>query len=78
MGWKYLIRTNEEARARAQRDLIVAIAKSLGQVDAAHFPDEPLLLSLSGILDQGLRDPLVQSYMARGTLDALKKLKDLL
>jgi len=47
-------------------------------VDAAHFPDEPLLMSLSGILDQGLGDPLVQTYMARGTLDALKKLKDLL
>ena len=74
----YKIRTNEEARARAQRDLIVAIAKSLGNVDAAHFPDEPLLMSLSGILDQGLGDPLVQTYMARGTLDALKKLKDLL
>jgi regulator of protease activity HflC (stomatin/prohibitin superfamily) len=74
----YKIRTNEEARARAQRDLIVAIAKSLGNVDTAHFPDEPLLMSLSGILDQGLGDPLVQTYMARGTLDALKRLKDLL
>jgi regulator of protease activity HflC (stomatin/prohibitin superfamily) len=74
----YKIRTNEEARARAQRDLIVAIAKSLGNVDATHFPDEPLLMSLSGILDQGLKDPMVQTYMARGTLDALKRLKDLL
>jgi regulator of protease activity HflC (stomatin/prohibitin superfamily) len=74
----YRIRINEETRARAQPDLIVAIAKSLGKVDAAHFPDEPLLMSLSGILDQGLRDPMVQNYMTRGTLDALQRLKDLL
>jgi regulator of protease activity HflC (stomatin/prohibitin superfamily) len=73
----YRIRTNEEARARAQRDLIVAIAKSLGRVDPSHFP-EPLLLSLSGILDQGLKDPLVQTYMTQGALDSLKQLKDLL
>ena len=73
----YEIRTNEAALAKAQRDLIVAIAKSLGRVDPSHFP-EPLLLSVSGILEQGLKDPLVQTYMAKGTLDALKRLQDLL
>jgi regulator of protease activity HflC (stomatin/prohibitin superfamily) len=73
----YRIRTSEEARARAQRDLIVAIAKSLQQVEPSHF-SEPLLLSLSGILDQGLRDPLVQTYMTQGALDSLKRLKELL
>ncbi|MBI1792678.1 MAG: hypothetical protein HYR70_00620 [Chloroflexi bacterium] len=71
------IRTNEAVLAKAQRDLIVAIAKSLGKVDSSHFP-EPLLLSVSSILDQGLKDPLVQTYMAKGTLDSLKKLQDLL
>lgn len=73
----FRIRTSEEARARAQRDLIVAIAKSLQRVEPSHFP-EPLLLSLSGILDQGLQDPLVQTYMAQGALDSLKRLKELL
>jgi len=71
------LRTIELVRAKAQRNLIVAIAKSLGRVDPSHFT-EPLLLSLSGILDQGLKDPLVQTYMAKGTLDALKKLQDML
>ncbi len=74
----YKIRTIEEARAKAQRDLIVAITKSLGRVDDPSRLPEPLLLSLSGILDQGLKDPLVQTYMARETLDALARLKDLL
>ena len=73
----FRIRTSEEARAKAQRDLIVAIAKSLQQVEPSHFP-EPLLLSLSGILDHGLRDPLVQTYMAQGALNSLKRLKELL
>lgn len=73
----YEIRTNEAAVAKGQRDLIVAIAKNLKRIDPSHFP-EPLLLSVSGILDQGLRDPLVQTYMAKGTLDSLKKIQDLL
>ena len=71
------IRTMEVARARAQRNLIVAIAKSMGRVDPSHFT-EPLLLSLSGILDRSLQDPLVQTYLAKGTLDALKKLQDMI
>jgi hypothetical protein len=73
----YAIRTNEAALAKGQRDLIVAIAKSLRRVDPSHFP-ETLLLSVSSILDQGLKDPLVQTYMAKGTLDTLKKIQDLL
>ena len=50
----YEIRMHEAVLARAQRDLIVAIAKGLEQVDSSHFP-EPLLLSVSNILDQGLK-----------------------
>lgn len=73
----YEIRAKEVAQAKAQRDLIITIAKTLARVDPAHLP-EPLLFSVSGILDQGLHDPLVQTYMAKGTLDALKKLQDLL
>ncbi len=73
----YEIRTNEAARARAQRDLIVAISRNLGRVDPSRFP-EPLLLAISGVLDQGLKDPLVKTYIAKGALDSLKKLQDLL
>jgi regulator of protease activity HflC (stomatin/prohibitin superfamily) len=74
----YKIRVSQEARARAQCELIAAVARSLGKVDPSHFPDESLLMSLSEVLDQGLRDPIVQTYMARGNLDALKRLKELL
>jgi hypothetical protein len=73
----YEVRTNEAVQAMAQRDLIVAIARSMGKVDPSRFP-ESLLLSVSSILDQGLKDPLVQTYMAKGALDSLKRLQDLL
>jgi hypothetical protein len=71
------IRVSEAARAEAQRELIVSIAESLEQTDRSHLV-EPLLLSLSKILEQGLKDPLAQTYMARETLDALKLLRDML
>jgi regulator of protease activity HflC (stomatin/prohibitin superfamily) len=71
------IRTSEEARAEAQRNLILAIAEGLEKNPSKQF-DESLLLSLSTILDESLEDPLARSYLAKESLDTLEKLQKLL
>jgi regulator of protease activity HflC (stomatin/prohibitin superfamily) len=71
------IRTSEEARAEAQRNLILAIAEGLEKNQSGQFT-EPLLLSLTGILDESLQDPLARSYLAKEALDTLEKLQKLL
>jgi regulator of protease activity HflC (stomatin/prohibitin superfamily) len=71
------IRTSEEARAEAQQNLILAIAEGLEKNPSKQF-DESLLLSLSGILDDSLQDPLARSYLAKEALDTLEKLKKIL
>jgi hypothetical protein len=73
----YRIRAREKARAEAQRDLILTIANGLQKMDPSRFP-EPLLLSLAGILDQSLGDPLVRTYLARESLETLEKMQGLL
>lgn len=73
----YEIREIETARSSAQRDLIVEIARNIGRVDPSHFP-EPVMLALANILDRGLKDPGIQAYMARETLDGLRTLKDII
>jgi len=73
----FSIRTSEEARAEAQRNLILAIAEGLEKNQSKQFA-EPLLLSLSGILDESLQDPLARSYLAKETLDTLEKLQKIL
>jgi regulator of protease activity HflC (stomatin/prohibitin superfamily) len=79
------IRTQEKARADAQRDLIMAIADGLEKNidrDAAEGDKErfiePLLLSFSGILDESLSDPLARAYLAKDTLEVLEKLQNML
>ncbi len=69
------IRIGEEKRAQAQRDLILSITRSLGRIDPQQYP-EATLLSLSKILDRGLKDPLVRGLMARETLLLLENLGD--
>jgi len=71
------IRTRERARAEAQRDLIIALANSLKNVDPAHFP-EMLLISLSEILDQGLKDPLIQTLLAKETIEMLGQIRKMI
>ena len=71
------VRAHEKARADAQYDIILAIADGLGKNKGKQFT-EPVLLSLSGILDENLREPLTRAYMAQTTLDTLEKLRDLL
>jgi hypothetical protein len=73
----YAIRVGEEARARAQRDLIVSITSSLAGMNPLQFP-QSTLLSLSKVLDLGLKDPSVRANMAKETISLLEKLKDLL
>ncbi len=73
----YQIRTIETARALAQRDLILAIAEGLDKMDQEHL-DEPLLISLSAILDQSLSDSYTRSLIASDALDTLENLKKLL
>ena len=71
------IRTREKARAEAQYDLILAIAEGLEKNKSENYV-EPLLLSLSGILDESLREPLTRAYLAKETLDILEQLQSLL
>lgn len=71
------IRQTETARAIAQRDLILAIAEGLDKMDQEHL-DEPLLLSLSAILDQSLSDSYTRSLIASDALETLENLKKLL
>jgi regulator of protease activity HflC (stomatin/prohibitin superfamily) len=71
------IRSQEKARAEAQRDLILAIANGLEKHKGQNY-SEALLLSLSGILDTSLKDPLMRAYLAKETLDTLEKLRTML
>lgn len=71
------IRSREKARADAQRDLILAIADGLDKNSSGNYA-EPLLLSLSGVLDESLQDPYIRATIAGETLDTLEKLRKLL
>ncbi|MCZ2287823.1 MAG: hypothetical protein LC138_03210, partial [Anaerolineales bacterium] len=73
----FRIRQREKARAKAQHDIIVAIAKGLEQNRNGQFT-EPVLLSLSGVLDESLREPLTRAYLAKETLDTLEQLQNIL
>ena len=71
------IRSHEKARADAQRDLIIAIAGGLKKNKGRPYA-ESLLLSLSGVLDNSLKDPLMRAYLASSTLETLEKIKTML
>jgi regulator of protease activity HflC (stomatin/prohibitin superfamily) len=71
------IRSREKARADAQSDLIMSIADGLKKNKDGQYA-EPLLMSLSGILDNSLKDPLMRAYLANETLETLEKIKDML
>jgi hypothetical protein len=68
------IRIYEEAHAQAERDILNAIIDRLKRVDPKNLT-EPLLLSLIGILDNSLDDPLVRPLMAKQSLDLLEQLR---
>lgn len=71
------IRVVEKVRADAQRDMILAIAEGLDKDKTRQFT-ETLLLSLYGILDESLEDPLVRPMLAQENLEALERLKSFL
>jgi regulator of protease activity HflC (stomatin/prohibitin superfamily) len=73
----YRIKTREEVRAEAQRNIILAIAQGLEKNRDGQFT-EPVLLSLSGVLDESLREPLTRAYLAKETLDTLEQLQKIL
>jgi hypothetical protein len=68
------IRIYEEAHAQAERDILNAIIERLKLVERKNLT-EPLLLSLIGILDNSLDDPLVRPMIAKQSLDLLEQLR---
>ncbi len=68
------IRMREKARAEMQRDLIFTIANGLDRIDETNFP-EPLLLSISALLDQSMKDPQVRANIAQESLEILEKMQ---
>jgi hypothetical protein len=71
------IRVREEARARVEREMLNTITERLKSVAPENLAD-PLLLSLTGILDNSLDDPLVRPMIAKESLDLLTKLRQIL
>jgi len=76
------IRSQEKARADAQRDLILTIADSLkkntdNSIDKDNQYTDALLSSLSEILD-GIKDPMMRDNIANEALDTLVQLQEML
>jgi len=71
------IRIREQAHAEAQRTMLKAITQQLEKVDPKNLT-EPLLLSLSGILDQGLDDPIVRPLIAKESFAVLERVRKML
>jgi regulator of protease activity HflC (stomatin/prohibitin superfamily) len=71
------IRAIEQARAEAQRDLILAIAEGLNRDPTRRFA-EPLLLALTSTITTSLANPLVPPLLTPETLRSLEQLKALL
>lgn len=71
------IRVREKVRADAQRNLILTIASGLHKNKDDQFI-EPLLLSLSGLLDESLKDPISRADLARQKLESLEELQKIL
>jgi regulator of protease activity HflC (stomatin/prohibitin superfamily) len=71
------IRIREQARAKAERDVLDTILERLKRVNPDNLT-EPLLLSLTGVLDSSLEDPMVRSLVAKQSLDFLEKLREAL
>jgi hypothetical protein len=68
------IRLVEEARARAERDMLDSITEQLKNIDKDNLT-EPILMSLTGILDSSLDDPLIRPIIAKNSLNLLDQLR---
>jgi hypothetical protein len=71
------IRARELTHAESQRTMLMTIMKRLENVDPKDLT-EPLILSLSGILDQGLDDPIIRPLVAKESLAVLERIRKLL
>jgi hypothetical protein len=71
------IRAREQAHAEAQRTLLMTIIQSLERLDPESLT-EPLLLSLSGLIDQSLDDPIVRPMIAKEAFAVLDRVRNLL
>ncbi|HLO30994.1 MAG TPA: hypothetical protein VK249_17740 [Anaerolineales bacterium] len=71
------IRIREQAHAEAQRTMLNTITQRLQGVDPKNLT-EPLILSLSGILDQGLDDPIVRPLIAKESFAVLDRVRKML
>lgn len=71
------IRTRELAHAEAQRTMLLTITKKLENINPDDLT-ESLILSLSGILDQGLDDPIVRPLIAKESFAVLDRIRTLL
>jgi regulator of protease activity HflC (stomatin/prohibitin superfamily) len=73
----YNIRAQGKAQADAQHNLIMVIAEGLEKNKDSQFT-EPLLLSLSGVVDESIQDPLVRAYMTKEALDVIEQIQKIL
>lgn len=71
------IRVRDQAHAEAQRTILMTIIQKLENIDA-DVMTEPLILSLSNILDQGLEDPMIRPWIANESLNVLERMRKLL
>jgi hypothetical protein len=71
------IRTREQAHADAQRTMLNTITQRLERADRNNLT-EPLILSLSGLLDQGLDDPIVRPLIAKESFAVLERVRKML
>lgn len=71
------IRARELAHAEAQRTMLTTIMNKLENVESNDLT-ESLILSLSGILDQNLDDPIIRPLIAKESFAVLDRVKKLL
>lgn len=71
------IRIREQAHADAQRTMLSAITQRLEKLDPNNLT-EPLILSLSGLIDQGLDDPIVRPLIAKESFAVLERVRRML
>ncbi len=71
------IRLVEEAHARANKGMLEAITGQLKDIDPDNLA-EPILMSLAGIMENSLDDPVVRPIIAKNSLDLLDHLRDIL
>jgi regulator of protease activity HflC (stomatin/prohibitin superfamily) len=73
----YQIMSLEKARAEAQRDLLFSLIENMNDIERDGSMNE-LLMYLSEVLDQNLKDPLLRSFITKESLEVLEKVQKML